>query len=127
MLVAASEDISKTSGSFSILQHLQGHRQMWAPEVTFIITICLDAFIFIFFLAGIDKSVEFFENNPDIGKHLVINFKLFDFLKSNLYNADSSALNFVVNTLISLLSLLSFYVRKRLYLWYLDYFKHGHL
>ena len=80
-LIAASQSQSAKkagNGSSWVMQHFAGHEQIWAPEVIFIGTVCLDVFIFIFFLAGIDTSVDFFEENPNVIKHLVRKIKTFE-------------------------------------------------
>ena len=51
---------------------VQDHRQIWAPVAIYAIILILDVFIFLFFLAGIDTGMTFFEENPKISKHLVI-------------------------------------------------------
>ena len=69
-LVVASEP--HQNGGNWVLQQLEGKNQIWAPQAVFCFTIVMDVFIFIFFLAGIDTSVQFFEENPNTIKHIVI-------------------------------------------------------
>ena len=79
LLIAASQS-AKTAGNGSnwVKQQFAGEHQIWAPEIVFIGTVCLDVFIFIFFLAGIDTSVDFFEENPNVVKHLVRKIRPFE-------------------------------------------------
>ena len=78
-LIAASQSAKKAgNGSSWFVQQLASMHQIWAPEVVFIGTVCLDVFIFIFFLAGIDTSVDFFEENPNVIKHLVRKIRQFE-------------------------------------------------
>ena len=88
-LIAASQS-AKIAGNGSNwgMQQLAGHDQIWAPEIVFIGTVCLDVFIFIFFLAGIDTSVDFFEENPNVAKHLVRKIQQFELKQS--FHFDSS-------------------------------------
>ena len=78
-LIAASQS-AKIAGNGSnwFMQQVASHNQIWAPEIVFIGTVCLDVFIFIFFLAGIDTSVDFFEENPNVVKHLVRKIRPFE-------------------------------------------------
>ena len=59
-----------TTGRFGFA--VQDQRQIWLPVAIYAIILILDVFIFLFFLAGIDTGMTFFEENPKISKHLVI-------------------------------------------------------